>query len=401
MARPENPEIFVQPAEVVRLRFDGSDAPQPTPSVLAKIRAFLRRYAVIGVMVALPTFLAFVYFELIAAPRYVSEAKFVVRGPNTESMGELAGMVQGSNIVRSPDDSYVVIEYMLSRDAMRQLESDDGLLDVINRPEADFLWRYPGWLWSTNEEHLYKHYLRFISVTYDDSTGICTLDVQAFRPEDAQKIADALLRHAETLVNKLNDRAEDDAIETALRVVESSKIQALAELDKLTAFRDRELMIDPTRVSQEVLDTIANLSLQEAHTDAELAEMLKSSPESPQVSSLRLRITALDDQIDKERKQLAGTNGSMAPLVAEYERLDLEREFADKTFLSALNLLEDARVDALRQRYYLDRVSNPAVPDYADYPYRLTWTIVTFLLSYMVYRIARALVFDSVAHATR
>lgn len=399
MARPENPEIFVQPAEVVRLHFHESDAAAAEPTALDKIYALARLHAPLGIMVVLPTLLAIVYFGLIAAPRYESEAKFVVRGPSTQSMGEIASMVEGSQIVRSADDSYVVIQYMLSRDAMRQMEKDDGLLDVINRPEADFLWRYPGWLWSANEEHLFKHYLRFISVTYDATTGICTLDVQAFRPQDAQKIADALVRHAEALVNELNARAEKDAIETATREVAAAKIRARAELEKVTAFRDREQMIDPTKVSTEALETIGKLSLEESETGAQLAEMMKSSPNSPQISTLRLRIAALDDQIDKERKQLAGTDGSMAPLIAEYERLDLERGFADKTFISALNLLESAQVDALRQRLYLDRVSSPTVPDYAQYPYRLTFIVVILLLSYMLYRIARALVLDIVAHA--
>jgi capsular polysaccharide transport system permease protein len=308
-------------------------------------------------------------------------------------------MVQGSQVSRSPDDSYAVIGYMLSRDAMRQLEKEDDLANVLNRPESDFLWRYPGWLWSANEEHLYKHYLRFVSVSYDSETGICTLDVQASRPDDAQKIADALLGYAEALINQLNVRAQNDAIETANREVVAAKVRARAELEKLTAFRDRERMIDPTRVSTEVLDTIAKLSLEEAEANAQLAEMLESSPDSPQISTMRLRIAALNDQIDHERAQLAGADGSMAPLVAEYERLDLERKFADKTFESALNLLESAKLDAMRQRLYLDRITNPVVPDYANYPYRLTFMVVIFVLSYMVYRISRSMMRDVFAHA--
>jgi len=400
MVRPENPELFVQPVEMVRLHI-GANASKVEPKAVSKVNAFIRRHVAVGLLVVLPTILAVIYFGLIATPRYESEAKFVVRGPSSQSMDQIANMVAGSSIVRSADDAYAVIEYMLSRDAMRQLESEDGLLDVINRPEADFWWRYPGWIWPANEEHLFKHYLRFVSVTYDDTTGICTLDVQAFRPEDAQKIADALLRYGEVLVNKLNVRAQNDAIETAQREVVASKIRALAELDKVTAFRKRESVLDPMLVSKDALETIGRLALDEAETNANLGEMLKSSPQSPQVSSLRQRITALENQITKERQALAGGDGSMAPLLAEYERLMLEREFADRTFVSALNMLEAARVDALRQRLYLDRISNPSIPDYAAYPYRLIFIVVTFLLCGAVYRIARVFILDSLAHAGR
>ncbi len=128
---------------------------------------------------------------------------------------------------------------------------------------------------------------------------------------------------------------------------------------------------------------------------------MKSSPQNPQVLSLRLRIAALEDQITKERLHLAGSDSSMAPRIAEYEKLILQREFAERTFVSALNSLETARVDAQRQRVYLERISSPAMPDYAAYPYRLTFIVATFLLSGMVYRIARALVLDTLAHAIR
>ena len=401
MVRQDDPELFIQPAEMVRLRLDGTAASAAPTKRRSPVVAFARRIAAIGLIIGLPTALAILYFGLIAAARYETEAKFVVRGPSSASTSQIASLVQGSTIMRSADDAYAVHEYITSRDAMRQLVSKDGLLEVFDRPEADVLWRYPSWFTKPNEEHLFKHYLNFVSVSYDQTTGISTLRVQAFRPQDAQKIADALLRDSETLVNKLNARAQGDAIASAEREVAASKDRALAVQDRVTAFRNRESILDPGRVSAAALETIARLSLEQAQTNAALAELMKSSPQNPQVTTLRLRIAALEDQITKERLQLAGTDSSMAPRIAEYEKLMLEREFAERTFVSALNSLEVARVDAQRQRLYLERISSPAVPDYAAYPYRLTFMVATFLLSGMVYRITRALMLDTLAHAIR
>jgi capsular polysaccharide transport system permease protein len=109
----------------------------------------------------------------------------------------------------------------------------------------------------------------------------------------------------------------------------------------------------------------------------------------------------LEDQINKERRQLAGGEASMAPRIAEYKRLMLEREFAERTFMSALNTVEAAQVNVLRQRLYLERISSPAVPDYAAYPYRLAYILAVFILCGTLYRILRALVLDTLAHATR
>jgi capsular polysaccharide transport system permease protein len=150
MVRPENPELFVQPVEVVRLLPDGSEAPLVIPQPVSKIYTLLRRHLALLLIVGLPTLLAALYFGLIAAPRYESEAKFVVRGPSSQSMDQIASMMQGSSIVRSSDDAYAVLEYIQSRDAMQQLETQGGLLDFLNRLEADFVWRYPGWFWSAN-----------------------------------------------------------------------------------------------------------------------------------------------------------------------------------------------------------------------------------------------------------
>jgi capsular polysaccharide transport system permease protein len=398
MTRQDNPEIFTQPVELVRL--DGTTAVSGAKPI-RPILDFARRHAPIGLMVVLPTIMAVIYFGLVASARYETEAKFVVRGPSAAATSQIASLVQGSSVVRSADDAYVVDEYIVSRDAMKQLVVTDGLLDVFSRPEVDFLSRYPGFFMASNEERLFQHYLKFVSTSFDQTTGISTLKVQAFRPEDAQRIANALLRASEKIVNKLNERSQRDAIGSATREVEESKRRALAGLERVTDFRNRESVLDPGRMSASVLDTVSRLSLEQALTNAKLAELLKSSAQNPQIPSLRLRITALDDQINNERLQLAGGDASMAPRIAEYERLMLEREFAERTFVSALNALEAAQVNVLRQRLYLERISSPAVPDYAAYPYRLAYILGVFVLCGMMYRIFRVLVLDTLAHATR
>ena len=91
----------------------------------------------------------------------------------------------------------------------------------------------------------------------------------------------------------------------------------------------------------------------------------------------------------------------MAPLLAEYERLDAGTLFADRTFVSALAMLESARLDALAPALIFGQDLLIRRFRITAYPYRLTFIVVTLLLSGMVYRIARALVPDILAHAGR
>lgn len=400
MNRHQSGEIPVQAIELLPLRQAAGLAPRAL-SPAERIRAWLRANLGLVLVVYLPTLLAAVYFGLVAADRYESQATFVVRSPSGASVSQLATLVQGTGIVTSAEDAYVVGAYMQSRDAMRQLVAGAGLREILQRPEADIAWWYPLPFADATEENLYRHYLRFVAVSYDKTTGISTLRVQGFRPADARRFADALLRDSEALINRLNERARGDAVATAEAQVADAKRRALDAQQRMTEFRNREAVIDPTRVSTSVLETITRLSLEAAQLKAQVTEMTKASPDSPQINSLRIRVAALESQIDRERAQLAGSDASLAPRIAEYERLMLEREFAERAFSAALTALETARLDAQRQRLFLERVASPHVPDYAKYPYRLLWILAVLAVSFMLYRIGRTLVVDAWQHATR
>jgi capsular polysaccharide transport system permease protein len=363
------------------------------------VRAFAARHRLFALTVLLPTMLAAVYWLGLAAPRYETESKFVVRSPSTSATSQIASLVQGSSIVRSAEDAFAVHAYMRSRDAVRTLVRNARLLERLDRPEADFLWRYPGPFFPHSEERLWKWFQSLLAVDYDHGTGISTLRVQAFRPEDAQALAEALMSDSEALINRLTARAQVDAVRLAERDVETSRARAFEAQERVTAFRKQAGMVDPGLMSKSALETISRLALEMAQTNAQLAELEKASPQSPQAMGLRTRIAALDNQILLERQRLAGSETSLAPLIATYERLTLEREFAERTFTSALASLEVARLDAQRQRLFLERISTPQVTDYAKYPYRWLGILAVFAIVYAAYAIVRRLVADTRAHA--
>jgi capsular polysaccharide transport system permease protein len=223
--------------------------------------------------------------------------------------------------------------------------------------------------------------------------------VQGFRADDARVLADALLADSERLINVMSERAQKEAVQTASREVEKNRGRAREALDRITDFRRRNAMIDPGRVSAAALETITRLSLEIARTTAELSELKLVSPDSPQANSLRQRIVAYDEQILKERNALAGKETSLAPLIAEYERLLLEREFEEKTFASAQSALDIARIDAERQRLFLERISTPGLADYPKYPNRLLGIFGVFFVTFLLFSIARRLMSDTRAHA--
>jgi capsular polysaccharide transport system permease protein len=391
--------INTQRIELVRVE-DGVALGQPTEQgVLRSIARFTKHNLLFLLIVVIPGLVCGGYLLFIAADRYESEVKFVVRSPSTSASNQISSLVQGNSIVRSSDDAYIVQSFMLSRDAMDYLVQHAELMEAFTRPEADFLWRYPPAWGSPNNERLFKHYKRFVDVDYEHGTGVATLSVQAFRPEDAQRIANALVQRAETLINGLNERSERDAIQSATNEVKTAEQRAHEALDAVTDFRNRARVIDPSQASLATFGAIAQLSLRMAETNAALSEVEKETPGGPQAINLRRKIDALQDQIAVERRKLAGGSDSLAPQVAEYERLLLNQTFAEQAFMSALAALESARIDAVKQRVFVEPVTAANLPDYPARPYRVLWTLVCVALAFMAWRIVRTFVEDTMNHA--
>jgi len=192
-------------------------------------------------IVGLPTLLAGVYFFGIASDQYLSEVKFVVRGPAKTSSNLLSAMFSGAAISATSEDTQAVHEYLLSRDAVRRLEREDDLRTLFARPEGDPISRFPGLMyWRLDFESLYAAYSRFVSVEVDSASGVSTLRVKAYRPEDAQRIAQALLTFSEQLVNTLNERARHDTLAAFQGEVDIIERRIADIQTQLTAYRVRE-----------------------------------------------------------------------------------------------------------------------------------------------------------------
>ena len=342
------------------------------PTAMARLVSSMRRHTLAALAVGLPVLLATIYYGLIAADIYVSEARFVVRsvsGPT--DLGGLSTLLNSKVFARANDDTQSVNEYITSRDAIDRLIREEQLLEILSRSEADFIARFPR-VWSTaTREALFRRIADFIDVTFDTTTGISTLQVRTFRAGDSQRIARALLLHAENMVNRLNTRARQDAVAFANEMVQGAETRVEAAQDRLSDFRNREMVFDPVRQSVASLELISKLNSDLAQLKAGLGEVMASSPDSPKVASARGRIRAIEQQIEEQRLLIVGSEGSLAPKLAQYERHSLEQALATKSFQSALVSLENARQQAQRQQLYLERVVEPNLPDQPLYPRRM------------------------------
>jgi len=354
-------------------------------------------WAIVGV----PTLVAAVYYFGIASPQYLSEAEFVVRGPGTQKpiMGGVASLLQGG-ASGGQDDAMMVQAFIMSRDAVRDLDRHADLRTMLNRPEADFVSRFPGMInWRTDFEALYKAYSRFVQVDFDQSTNVSTLQVKAYRPEDAQKIGKALLAASERLINELNERARQDAVSSFQSEVDQTQKHIAAIQAQLTAYRIKEQILDPKSAAEGPLKLLGDLNTQRAAAEAQLADALKNAPHSPQIRVLRTSIASLDQLIDEERSKITGDTGSVAAVQTGYEQLDVAQKLAEKQLESAYKSLEAANLDAQRQQLYLETIEQPGLPDYPLYPKRIVSFSMVLATCLLAYGIAWLLVASVREHA--
>ncbi|WGM32270.1 chain-length determining protein [Brevundimonas sp. NIBR11] len=337
-------------------------------------------------VVALPTMLAALYYLVIATPRYVSEARFIVRASTQGSQPSVLGAaLQGVGLSTAQSDAFAVHEYIKSRDALRELGRRFDIPAILNPRGADAFSRYPRPWDSTGEEGLYKGFNRFVVVGYDSTTGISTLRVEAFRAEDARQLNLALLAGGEQLVNRLNERAMGDAVAEASTARDEARARLTGIQQELTAFRNREGFIDPELAARESSSLIGGLLATVAQLRADRSQLAGEAPQSPQLPILDGRIAAYERQIAAERAKVAGASTSLAPRVGVYTDLELRQALADRELAEATSALLTAQQEARRQKLYLDRIVTPNLPDRPTQPRRWTAILTVFASSILIY----------------
>lgn len=344
-------------------------------------RASHRSRIFFGLVLA-PTALAVFYYGLLASDRYGSKADFVVRSAMTQRATGLERLFQSFGLSRTVDDGNAVQSYLLSRDAVRELDRRLPLRQMFARSSIDRLARFPK-LWRTDSfESLYDYYLDRVSVIQNPSKGIFELYVVTFDPAESQRIARELLNLAEEMVNRLNARAHGDAIAFAQRELAAAGERVAETQRKLTAYRNEMQFVDPSLASAAMLETITTLSTQLAASMAELENLKNVSPANPAVKAARERVDTLRQTIQQERFKLAGNNNALASKLSTYEQLALELKLAESSLASANVALNQSRQDARRQAIFLEEVVSPNTPDESNEPKRLRMIATVFVVSF-------------------
>ncbi len=352
----------------------------------SRLKTLAKRFDSLFILtVFIPTLLAAIYFGLIASDVYISESRFVVKSPQRQIQGGLGALLQSTGFSRSQDDTYSVHDYILSRDALGVLEQQLNIREAFTNEHIDITNRFPGLSWDRSFEAFYRHYLRHVGIDYDTVSSISVLRVRAYTAEDAKKINDLLLDMGERLVNNLNIRSREDLIQVALNEVKQAEERNKTAAVALSSFRNARGIFDPDRQSALQLTGAAKIREDLLAAEDQLAQVKQVSPNNPQIPSLASRVELLRRAATSEANKVTGGDASLSSKSPAYDRLSLEKGFADRQLATALAALDTARNEAQRKQLYLERLVKANLPDTALEPRRLRGVATVFILGLIVW----------------
>jgi len=350
-----------------------------------------------AIIVGLPVLISALYYSFIATDQYAAKAQFSVRSSDSQPadiLGSLTGMVGTGS---ANPDSYIVANYIISRELVEDLDKKVDLRAIYSRPEADFYARFDP---SETVEGLVEYFGGMVTVNYDSFTGITELEVRAFRPDDAQLVADRILGMSEQLVNDISRKARNDAVRDSEAEVSRSENRLRLARSSIVKFRNEQTTLDPGAVAANKQTIIVELESARAKYQTELNGLLATMSESaPRVIDTKRKLAAVEKQIIDEQTRLALKSGksgeALADVLSTYEELLVDREFAEKAYLQSLAALEGARMQATRQQRYIATFVKPRLPEESEYPEGIRWVLVIFVVSFLIWGIY-SLVFTSI-----
>lgn len=348
--------------------------------------------------VVVPTILSTLYFGVFASDVYISESRFVVRSPDKPSTTGIGILLKSTGFGTAGDEIFAAKDYMMSRDALQSLNKKSDFERAYTLPSVSLLDRFNPFGFRGSFEDLYKYYKTKVAVDQDSTSSIVTLSIRAYSAQDARRFNEELLEMAEATVNRLNLRGRQDLILFAQQEVIEAKQHSQDAALALSTYRNQEGVVDPEKQATVQLQMISKLQDELIATRTQLLELRAFAPQNPQIEVLATRASGLSSEINAQLGLVAGDKKSLSSRAAQYQRLWLESQFADKQLASAMASLEEARNEARRKQAYVERIVQPNLPDDPLEPRRIRGIIATFILGIASWGILSMLIAGMLEH---
>lgn len=329
--------------------------------------------------------LAIVYWGIVASDRYISEAHVIIQ--NTDLVGtesfDFSALIGDSGAKNNPDQ-LLLRDYLLSVDMLKKLDKDLDLRSHYSDSSKDIFSR----MWSTDDtmEEFYDYYLTRVSIEFDDYSGVLIIKAQAFNPKMAHDIAAILVQEGEQFMNAMAKSLAEEQVrflETELVNLTDSTMEARQQV---LNFQNKYGLVSPQTTAENVSTIVNKMEAELSDLQTKRAAMLSYlMPNSPNINELNIQIKAIEKQLAKEKDKLTSpSKNTLNRTIEEYQRLQMNAEFAQEIYKTALISLEKGRFEASRTLKKMSILQKPNLPEYPLEPSRLYNTVVFIIVTLLV-----------------
>ncbi len=324
------------------------------------------------------------YWLVVASDRYVSEARVTLARADLSSgqTMDFASLISGAT-GGNRADQLLLRDHLRSIDMLRKLDAELKLREHFSG-QGDWLSR----LWQADApiEEFHRHFLKRVSVELDEFSGVLVIQAQAYTPEMAQAITTALLAEGERHMNALGHELAQEQVQFLERQVGELNERVKQTRAAVLTYQNRKGLVSPQATAENLAAIVARLEAQLAELQTRRTGLQSFlQPKAPQLAEVNAQIAAVEDQLKRERARLAAPEGgTLNKTVEEFQRLQLDAEFAQRVLTTALTSLERGRVDASRTLKKVQVMQSPNLPEYPLQPRRLYNATVYALAALLV-----------------
>ncbi len=345
----------------------------------------------------IPSVVTGIYLFGFASNQYIAEFRFNLRSSASQP-AMLPGMGAGGGGLAglSPTivwDSHVIAQYIKSQDVVAEIDRRFGFSTIYRPSGADFFFRFGK---AKSLEEKTDYWRSVVDPFFDMQTGVISVKIRAFSPEDAHRVASLVLELAEKTVNDMSERSRQDSLSFARTEVAKAEEKLREAQLAMRNFRNVRELINPVKEAEQSVTMLARQREEIGRMKSELNSLSTYlSPESPSIRVLRSKIAAAEVTIGEEQQRIASSGSGGARIsssnqkapdtlsyaLTDFETLVFEQTFRERSYALAQEALQKARVEADKQHLYLNAFVKPRIPEESLFPNRgKALVIVTFAL---------------------
>jgi len=344
----------------------------------------IRRLTFVLVAVV-PFFLSVYYYAFVASDQFTAEARFAVR--SLADSGGNDGVEGGVLDMRAAtQDAYVVTSFIQSTELLRRIGARMDYRAMFDPPGTDY---FSGFPLDGSAEDFLEYWRRQVTAYIDGPSGIITLKVRTFRPQDSVRIATAIIQESELLINQMSQRARNDVVKGVKAEVEEAGKAYGEALASLNSLQHETQLLSPEARAMETGKLLTGLLAQKLELETRQYVVRQSSAEgSPAYQQLALARESLDSQIDTLRAELTGAeSASIAKALQRFSELETNRLVAEKLYEVARKTYNSALVESVRKALYVVVFVQPSLPEESLYPRRVFTPVMTLLVLGVIWAI--------------